>query len=318
MAVKSVKQRHERRRSTFRDGKLVHTLVFMVTCDAIGDGPATAITASGVPGPGSYLVGVLPKAKLSGKDCDPVQGSGMHFDVVCEFTQVDDPEKPDNPLEAPPEFSWTYAETTEPYFIDETPDDVSTPDGKHGPRPVVNTAGDAFENFMDRESGVLTITMTRNEATYDPSVLDAYKDTVNKNAVTLDATTYAAGTLKLSPITATKQYATLHDETHDGTKIIYYKRVYVFKARHEGWRDHPLDIGFNELVPDPSDPNKPGKVLPIVDSAGLVIKKPWPLDGHGRKKPKATDKPEVLEFRPYKEMDWTPINLVAVPPPEGP
>lgn len=297
MAVKSVKPRHERRRSSFRDGKLVHTLVWLVTCDAIGDGPATAITAPGVPGPGSYLLGVTPRAKLSGKECDPVQSSSNHFDVVCEFTQVDDPEPDPNPLHRAPEYSWEYTDATEPYFIDAS---TKGADGKGV--PVVNSAGDAFEQFMERESGELVIKMTRNEATYDAAALDVYKHTVNKFPVTLDTTTYAVGTVKLSPITATKMWERMPDDT----VVVYYKRSYVFKARHEGWHDHPLDVGFNELKKRRNQ-DDPITTVPIVDANGLPLAKPWPLDGKGNKQKNVTDKPAELDFQPYIEMDWTPL-----------
>ena len=72
MAVKSVKERTERRRSSYRDGKTVHTRVFLVECTASSDGTAVALTASDgatrIPGPGEYFNGV----PFSGKDADAV------------------------------------------------------------------------------------------------------------------------------------------------------------------------------------------------------------------------------------------------------
>lgn len=298
MAVVSVKERHERRRSSYRDGKMVHTLVFLVTCDDIADGPAAAISASAVPGPGSWLL-TSPPARLSGKDCDPVQASGLHFDVLTEFTTPDPTAPPENPLDRPPEYSWGSADTTEPYFIDQS---TNGPNGSGV--PVVNTAGDAFESFLERERGEMTITMSRNEATHDAATADAYSHTVNKSSVMLDGTTFAAGTLKLSPITAQK----VKEKLSDNTVVTYYKRTFLFKARHAGWRDHPLDIGFSELKTRRSVLD-PVATKPIVDSNGLNVTKPYPLDGAGHKKPNATDTAAVLEFQPYTEKDWTPLAI---------
>jgi hypothetical protein len=68
-----------------------------------------------------------------------------------------------------------------------------------------------------------------------------------------------------------------------------------------------LDVGFNSLVGDKTLNTQ--TLRPIVDAAGLPIKKPWPLDGSGNKKLNATDTPAVLSFAPYFSMDWTPLNF---------
>lgn len=92
--------------------------------------------------------------------------------------------------------------------------------------------------------------------------------------------------------------------------MTFFEVTYQFKARAEGWKDKPLDCGFNEYIAN-ADPSKPGKLRLIVGSDSMPVKRPWPLDGKGCKKPKATSIPAVLEFRPYRELDWAPLLFTA-------
>lgn len=62
------------------------------------------------------------------------------------------------------------------------------------------------------------------------------------------------------------------------------------------------NVGTNELIFDPVDILKPPKLRPICDGASLPVKKPWALNGAGRKQPKPPDPPE---FVPYKKAVWS-------------
>lgn len=117
--------------------------------------------------------------RATGIDADPVSGSSNHFEVVVEYTRPD-PSKPiGNPLNRPPEIIWSNSEATAPYFIDK-----SDP-----PKPVVNSAGDPFDQFREREEGEMTITITVNEASHDAAAADAFSHTINAGNVTIDGTT---------------------------------------------------------------------------------------------------------------------------------
>ncbi|MDF2434807.1 MAG: hypothetical protein JWP44_4438, partial [Mucilaginibacter sp.] len=115
---------------------------------------------------------------------------------------------------------------------------------------------------------------------------------------------FAAGTCKLSPIGAVKNRKVMSNRT----VVVYYAETLTIKARHQGWHDHPLDVGYNELV---GDKTKNTQLLrPIVDANGLPLQKPWPLDGTGKRKPNATVAPAVLDFQPYFTTSWTPLAIV--------
>src|SRR5690606_23964783 len=105
---------------------------------------------------------------------------------------------------------------------------------------IVNSAGEPFEQSFERESSELTITMTRNEETFDAAFADQFSHTVNEGAIVLDQTTFGPGTLKLSPISATGP--------HVENFVTFYRVTYIFKARRSGWKDKRYDVGFNELV----------------------------------------------------------------------
>lgn len=92
--------------------------------------------------------------------------------------------------------------------------------------------------------------------------------------------------------------------------MTYFEVTYQFKARATGWWETPLDVGFNEYIAN-ADQTKPGKLRLIVSADSVPVKRPWPLDGKGRKKPKATDVPKVFEFRPYRELSWAPLLFVT-------
>jgi hypothetical protein len=48
---------------------------------------------------------------------------------------------------------------------------------------------------------------------------------------------------------------------------------------------------------------------PIVDATGLPITKPWPLR-NGIEKRSQNTTPDMLDFKPYTELDWSPLLLV--------
>ncbi|MGC4031484.1 MAG: hypothetical protein QM754_07080 [Tepidisphaeraceae bacterium] len=313
MAVLSVREKFDRRRSSSKDGKLSHVRVFLVTVDDPADGPGVALFAddgtNAVPRenvdtwPGNSFL------RCVSVEAEPVSGSARHFEVTAEYETTTAEEQAEDPLSRPAKVSYSFQESTEAYFYDcsPAPDDWNAVE--NGPwkgKPVTTSAGDAFEDSFEREAHQLVITVVRNEVSYSPVVADAYSNTVNDADIVIDGTTYPAGTLKLSPICSTKQT----ERFNSGITVTYFETTYQFKAKADKWRDKPLDYGYNEYVPN-ADPSKPGKLRLIVGADSVPVKRPWPLDGKGRKKPKATDVGATLEFRPYREISWAPLLFAA-------
>jgi hypothetical protein len=302
MSVTDVQPIHPRRRSSWRNGTLIHTLLWLVTCDSQFDGPAVAIFADGIPQNGDVLVdGDSNVCPLTGIDVDPRNSADRIFEVLCEFTAAADNNTDTNPLDQPWDYAYSYNESTEPYFIDR-----SDPDGDSGTnnKPCVTSAGEAFQQFMTRERGELTITLTRNVASHNAAALDVYSHTINMATITIDGNGFATGVLKISPISAKKNV----QKNKDGTSTTYYTQTLTFKARHQGWHDRPLDVGFNQLVGKKS--NNTLSLQPIVDANGLQVTKPWPLNGSGAAMLNITDLPFTLDFEPYfAHQDWSALNI---------
>jgi hypothetical protein len=294
MAVVSVKERHQDRRSSWDGTKWTHLRTWLVKTDDPQDGTVVAVNA--VPGPGSTH-NKDGNARLTRLDADPHDSSDVHFLVRTEYTSTGLIAIPADPLKRVPEIAYGYTDGDEPYFLDK-----STP-----PKLVTTSAGDPFESYLTRETGELTISLTVNEPEFNPIAMDDLKHTTNVSDVTIDGRAYAAGTLKLTPQGARKIMERIEQDgsVRDTT---YYAVGYLLKARKAGWHDKPLDIGLNELIPD-ANPAKPKKLKPIVDAAQLPVKKGWPLDGAGRKKVNPTDQPAELEFKPYGAVDWANLKF---------
>lgn len=298
MPVLSVKERTEQQASSYRDGKTTHTRVYLVECSTITDGPAVALSADGVPGPGSYYKGV----PFSGKDARRVPKSIRHHEVSVEYAGAGEPEQDDvHPLDRPPEASFGADSLVESYFLDR-----SDP-----PKPVVNSAGESPDQFFERERGELVITFVRNVDYWDALAMEVYGNTVNADTVVIDNTSvYPPNTLKLNPPTASRQVETVRIGGVP-QEVVYYRATFVLKYRSGGWNEAMVDVGYNELVTKTEivggQPKLVKYLQPIFDRAVGTLRKPWPLDGNGRKKPNPGDTPATLEFKPYTMRSWAAL-----------
>ena len=302
MAVKTVNERFQGRRSEWRNGKLVHLQEWLVTCDDKADGPAVAIAADDnkgnkIPGPND-APDYDPTASLTALIATPHHENERKFVVQAEFTSTSFGVSITDPLQRPPEISYAGTDATEPYFIDRS----------DTPKRVVNSAGDPFSRFLDRETGEISFTITVNEATFNTVTMDSFKHTVNAAPVTVDGVTYDTGTLKLGVPTAVKTTERVQSDVGDVFEIVtFYRVTYPVKARADGWDDSEVDEGLNELIPN-ADPSKPAKLKPILDSGtSLQTDQPQLLDGAGRKKqpgPGGTITPTTVTFKPYRSTDF--------------
>src|SRR3954466_14735960 len=99
MGVVSVREQHQRRRSSYRDGRETHVRVFVVVCDDPADGTRAAVTANDgthrIPSAREDLEGSSPVARVTGIDAQPIDQSDRVFQVEVEYTTAD-PEQPDD------------------------------------------------------------------------------------------------------------------------------------------------------------------------------------------------------------------------------
>lgn len=298
MAVVWVKERTEQQRSGYRNGKTTHTRVFLVKCSDVADGPSLALTADGVPGPGSFYNGI----PFSGKEAQRVPKSRGYHEVTVEYSGDGEPQEQDDvhPLDRPAEVTFGSDNFTEPYFIDR-----SSP-----PKPIVNSAGEAPDQFFERDRGELQINFVRNVEYWDAALMETYGNTLNDETIVIDGSAYPQGTLRMLPPTASRQVETVRISGVP-QEVVYYRATFVVKARMQGWNDRLADYGYNELVTKTETvggtPTLVKRLQPIYDRSAGTLRKPWPLDGQGRKKPNPGDTPAELEFKPYPMMSWAAL-----------
>ncbi|HEV7299205.1 MAG TPA: hypothetical protein VGN72_07560 [Tepidisphaeraceae bacterium] len=200
-----------------------------------------------------------------------------------------------NPLNRTADVTWDFDDSTEPYFIDKS----STP------KPVVNSAKERFEQFLERETGSLTATITKNIPTSGAgsySVVAALdlKDTVNAGSITVDGVPVPAGKAKLKSWTV----GGVQTETVNGVAVTYRQSKVLYQFR-SSW-DHVVeDRGFNEKD------GTTGKLKTIVkgDKDPTPVETAWPLDGAGAKKTNISDTPAELTFKPYASVAHTSLPL---------
>ncbi len=294
MSVVSVKEKATGRRSEIGEaGRRTEVRSFIVICNDAADGPATAVTADdgvaqiptwGDPHP------VATACLVSNIVADPVAETDLHFDVTVTYTTptgASTPEEED-PLDRPDEVSWGGTEETEPYWRD-TQETIDWPMG----RPMTTSAGEAFAQFLERDTGKLVLTITGNRSTGNPALDEEYSRTVNSNEVEIEGVTFDAGMLYMKPIQGQKVIEGDHT---------YYRKTWTIVANRDGWKQYVEDRGFYEEAPG-------GKLKLILDKDGVPVKTPWPLDGDGAAEPNATDAAASLEFVPYKEKSWSPIGF---------
>jgi hypothetical protein len=210
----------------------------------------------------------------------PINPDGLQFEV--EVSYINDIVVFDNPLSEPDKIEWGGAEGTEPYFIDQ--DDPQ--------KPVVNTAGQPFEMFLERDKSSLTVTVTRNLASFPGATAFAYIDTVNSADITVDGVTIPAGSAKMGLISCGPE------QVRNGTT--YREVKYPMKLRPT-WDDVIDSYGLQEKVS--------GKLRPIVDGTNLPVSKPWPLNEDGTKKTNPDDAAFQITFRPFVRASFAGFSF---------
>jgi len=279
MAVTSVNERFQSRSSNHTAEEATHTRVFIVQCNSVSDGTATAINAVGVPALGD-VHDIDVDAYAKSKSCQPLDSQKYVFIVNVEYSD----EYFDSPLNKPTEITWSSSEATEQMF-----EDLSDPVER-----VLNSAGEPFDQLVERDSSELMATVVRNQATFDTNVF-SYVNTINDDDFTLDAQTIPKGCAKMGPISISPW------KQEHGIDYRIYTYPIKFKAGTDPWKKRVLDYGYEELDGE-------GGRKPIVNQDGIKVKKPWPLD-HGSAKENATDEPAELEFVAYEEKDFSVFSF---------
>ncbi|WP_254509892.1 hypothetical protein [Anatilimnocola floriformis] len=266
-------------------GERRYTRVFQVITDSALDGPLLVRTAPGIPGRGNIYATATefdPGAKV--KTITPSQSDNPKiWEVRVEYDSVTEDE-PENPLERPPEVSWSAAPYSRVAWKDN--------DGK----AIVNSAGHYFDPPLEVDDSRPVLSVTRNEAAFNPSLAIDYQDAVNSDGFL----GFSPGQAKVAKIDASS--ATEND-------IFYWKVSYEFHFRREGWELSVLDQGRYEKIG--------GKPVPIPEFdvagneiPGSQVTDPVPLNGAGaRLNNPGPDTVQFLSFKVYKERPFSAFSF---------
>lgn len=223
----------------------------------------------------------------------PREQSGLLFDVEVEYSTSETGLSVfDNPLSDPVEYDWDFSSSSQTYFKDET-----TPTAKY----TLTSAGEPFENLLEREVGDIAVTITKNIAPgdWDPPTAATFLNpatAINNASMTIDGVSISTGQARMTGIKCTP--------TKTRAGVSYRTLTLSLKVR-SSW-DHAVDDrGFNEL-----DPVNTGKVREITKGTPPTkVDKPWPLDGSGAAKANSTDAPATLTFKPYPSKDFSAWSI---------
>ena len=284
MAIVDYGELPQRTGKTDSSFKRSYTRVFEVLSDDFADGPITVAAAVGLGLGNTYQsgndvdLGAFVQ-DIEAREVERGQEIGL-WNVTVQYGGVDPTQGGENadgnPLNKPIEVRWG----SERYerVVDE---DINGD-------PIVNSAGDPFDPPLVIDDSRPVLQITRNEATFDAGLADAYKDTINSEPWRGND----AKTWKVAEITGKREF---HAEFG-----YYYVVDYEFHFRPETWTKRVLNQGMRA---------KSGSTRKaIATSDGTPISTPVPLDAAGAAlAPDGT--PIWLEFEVYPSVAFSVFNL---------
>lgn len=282
-----------------------YTREFLVTMSLPTDGSIQVSVAPNVPRigdlfvdqDGTYDLGARCYSVTAKQDADDL----LQWHVTAKYTSGDrsrysrfQPERGDSryqdpdPLARPAQIIWGSQKFQRPFEQDFT-------DPPNGPYPVQNSAGDPFDPPIMVDDTLPTLTVIRNEGSFDPGVPIIFKDAINNDEF-FGAPQYCA---KVESITA---------RSNVENNFLYWEVTYVFSFKRwnppteKGFLLLPRDQGFYAIDPNT---NKKSRIL---DDLGQPVVTPKKLDGFGHK---LTDNTQTfyLLFQPYKALNFSDLNL---------
>ncbi|QDV23426.1 hypothetical protein [Aureliella helgolandensis] len=258
-----------------------YTIVYAITTDDAADGPGKARDYSGWSYGDSYTWGNESDSRAVAIRIQeqPVGSSKLDWQVTVEFG---DPglQRPDNPLAEPPTVEWGYEDRQFETVYDVNGD------------PILNAAGDRYDEIVYADDFRRKLTITRNEASFDRTTADALGNRLNVAAWR----GYAAKTVKLKPIIARDAYNAFIGQYW----VVTYE--FTFAPIASDWKRPILEAGIYELVSS-------AKKRIIVD--GKPAAWPVPLKANGEHLP-AGGTPVYRLWELLYTADFDLLNLGSV------
>jgi hypothetical protein len=172
---------------------------------------------------------------------------------------------------------------------------------------ITNSAGDLFSEAIEEDRLYSQLTIERYERTFNDTVADTYRGTVNETEVTIRGHVFAPRTLKCISIVGTEDW---HDAIGRFHKVRYQlaRRGKVW-ADGQGWDEELANVGYRELVAgDLKHINDPATGQPVTEPVPLVV-----ASGAAMSQPLAsTDDMPTVTYRISLETEFADFNFPTV------
>lgn len=220
------------------------------------------------------------RAKALRITVEPVGSSKRHWRVTVEFG---DPglERPDNPLAEPPKVEWSWEDRQYPTLRD-----------VNG-TPILNPAGDRYDEIFYADDFRRKLSITRNEASFNRVVADQLGNRLNASPWR----GYAAKTVKCHPINARDEYNSFVGQYW----VVQYE--FTFAPIASDWKRPIVETGIHEIVT--------GTKRRIKDDDGNAVSVPVPLTAAGVKLATGGS-PVIKEWELLYTANFALLNLDAV------
>lgn len=239
---------------------------YQVITDSAFTDEFTVLSATGLPLAGSRHPSQLGVYAMGFEAQPDGSEDGMGWVITVSYGIFDPDKTQENPLDERPRLSWDRAQFERVVEKDT------------GGNAILNSAGDPFDPPVTLDDSRPVLTITRNEASFDTTLAESYKDCVNTDVFF----GWPAGQVKVGAITAEEQWSDYLNDTYVVVK-------YEFHFNPNGWQKSILDQGYRA---------KSGATRKLILIDGQPATSPVPLDGSGAQL-SATGTPVFLAFTVY-------------------
>lgn len=176
-------------------------------------------------------------------------------------------------------------------------------DPEEGEESIINSSDELFDPPVTIEIYDAVVTIVRNEQTYNASLMDGFRNSINRNTWQV----FAPENVLLQSVSAIRK------ELQNG--FFYYEVTYVLYIRFDGWRRAIIDQGFRTVkesspgVPE-LDAGGAKQYIELVDSEGKAMTQPTFLKD-GQKLP-ANENAVKLLFLLNRRTDFNVLGLPTI------
>lgn len=262
-------------------GRREYTKIFFVEVTSKDDGPMIVGNAPGIPHRGDwYTFGHEADRPALCRRVSPRPMTAYLWEVVCRFaTAQKEPDDDKPPLDRRPKVRWSFTVEHDMLYADL--------DGT----PYMNPVGDPMDPAPEEERYIQVASVTRNEASYNPTQARNYAGKVNEVAYA----GWAQYVVRCATISASERQ-------YDPDFELYYVPItYEFHfSPDRPW--HPWNIvnmGYRAL------PDIDSEKQIWEDGNGVFSTAPIFLTEQGLE----TDHPTYTPFRKYKTVNFGPLGL---------